>query len=128
MGMVQKNKKLRKDNPIFDNLINRPDTNISKILSNSSVGQLSNNPTDYQVSATERVTIKVSNHTRNQIMSLANIGKFDNQKNAVETLVNEYVSKLSDDELRRYLTIFHSLELKELTRQNILFIKYAGKF
>ncbi|WP_410923522.1 DUF5388 domain-containing protein, partial [Pseudomonas aeruginosa] len=72
----------RKPNPVINNQIDRNDLNINKMLSNRQ-----SDPSKLGIkSETERATIKVDNHIRNILTALVNIGKFDSQKHAVESM------------------------------------------
>lgn len=68
-------------------------------------------------SQTERATIKVDNHVRNILTALVNIGKFDSQKHAVESMCAKEVENMNEEELKRFEFILDTMELKDYNKQ-----------
>ncbi|UKU89598.1 DUF5388 domain-containing protein [Enterococcus faecalis] len=117
MGMLKKsnenNSLQRKPNPVINNQIDRNDLNINKMLSNRQ-----SDPSKLGIkSETERATIKVDNHIRNILTALVNIGKFDSQKHAVESMCAKEVENMNEEELKRFEFILDTLELKDYNKQ-----------
>lgn len=59
------------------------------------------------------VTIRVTNHTRNQIQALGHLGTKSTLKEVVEELVQLKVDSLTDSDKARYLEDVNTLETKD---------------
>ncbi|WP_288395104.1 DUF5388 domain-containing protein [uncultured Vagococcus sp.] len=65
-------------------------------------------------SVTFDTNLKISNHSRNKLQSMANLGFATNQKNAIEVALDAYIDSLSDEEKKEIQLQIKTLENKDV--------------
>lgn len=69
-------------------------------------------------SVTFDTNLKISNHSRNKLQTIANLGYADNQKNALDTALAAFFENLSPTEQKAFKLQTETLESRDVRLKN----------